>query len=160
MRVTAVDNLFLYTVYHLRDNADVPVSVFFHATCHFVTQGIHQPWQSLRRRPDHRKTGFVKFLTHSSGMLQVEHTDFFPEEIAQAKGFRFNVECRTASDDILIRKHDTVIMNHTQDHGLREMTGTIGITGTKLTQNAHQSISHQGIDFIDEKQQRTIERFA
>ena len=96
-------------------------------------------------------------------MLQVERTDLFTGEIAQAEGFRFDVERRTARNDVLIRKYDTVITNITdtaQDDALREMTRTIGIAGTKLTQDAHQRISHQGVDFIDEKQQRTAERFA
>ena len=163
MCVTAVDDLFLCTVYHFWDDADTTVAVFFHAARHFVAQGIHQPRLTFRGRPDHRKTGFVEFLACSSSMLQVERTDLFTGEIAQAEGFRFDVERRTARNDVLIRKYDTVITNITdtaQDDALREMTRTIGITGTKLTQDAHQRISHQGVDFIDEKQQRTVERFA
>lgn len=46
-------------------------------------------------------------------MLQVERTDLFTGEIAQAEGFRFDVERRTARNDVLIRKYDTVITNIT-----------------------------------------------
>ena len=79
MCVTAVDDLFLCTVYHFRDDADATVAAFFHAARHFIAQGIHQPWLTLRSRPDHRKTGFIEFLARSGGMLQVERTAFFTD---------------------------------------------------------------------------------
>ena len=96
-------------------------------------------------------------------MLHIQVVDFLTGEVAKAEGRCLDVEGGASGDDVLIGKHDAVIAHvahAAEDDGLREVPGTLVVSGAYLAQDADERIANQGVNLIDEKNEGTGQGFA